>query len=121
MIDVEPWQELAACRGCPNPDSIFFPEQGGSTREARRICCTCPVRMQCLDFALTHDERFGVWGGLPEKERRKAKRGDFVKVAYTCPNGHDLNVAGVDARRRCKQCQREAAARWRSLRKQVAS
>ena len=52
----------------------FFPEKGGSTREAKRICAACPVRDDCLQYALENDERFGIWGGLSERERRRAKR-----------------------------------------------
>lgn len=56
-----------------NPE-IFFPDKGGSTQAAKRICSGCKVRQTCLDFALKHDERYGVWGGLSERERRKLKR-----------------------------------------------
>lgn len=52
----------------------FFPEKGGSTREAKRICGACPVRNECLEHALVNDERFGIWGGLSERERRRMKR-----------------------------------------------
>lgn len=52
----------------------FFPEKGGSTREAKRICTACPVRNECLEHALANDERFGIWGGLSERERRRMKR-----------------------------------------------
>jgi WhiB family redox-sensing transcriptional regulator len=53
---------------------VFFPEKGGSTREAKRICGECPVRAECLEYALEEDERFGIWGGMSERERRKLKR-----------------------------------------------
>jgi WhiB family redox-sensing transcriptional regulator len=52
----------------------FFPEKGGSTREAKRICSRCDVKGECLEYALGHDERFGIWGGLSERERRRLKR-----------------------------------------------
>jgi WhiB family redox-sensing transcriptional regulator len=57
-----------------DPES-FFPEKGGSTREAKAICTGCPVRAECLDYALDNDERFGIWGGFSERERRKFKSG----------------------------------------------
>jgi WhiB family transcriptional regulator, redox-sensing transcriptional regulator len=66
------WMLEARCLDA-DPEA-FFPEKGGSTREAKRICAACPVREECLDYALTHDERFGIWGGLSERERRRAKR-----------------------------------------------
>ena len=53
---------------------LFFPEKGGSTREAKRICAGCDVKAQCLEYALANDERFGIWGGLSERERRKLKK-----------------------------------------------
>lgn len=66
------WQEQALC--AQTDPEAFFPEKGGSTREAKRICQGCPVRDECLEFALEHDERFGIWGGLSERERRRLKR-----------------------------------------------
>ena len=56
-----------------DPEALF-PEKGGSTREAKRICQACAVRDECLEYALLNDERFGIWGGLSERERRRLKR-----------------------------------------------
>ena len=66
------WQTDALC--AQTDPEAFFPEKGGSTREAKRICEGCEVRGQCLDYALENDERFGIWGGLSERERRKLRR-----------------------------------------------
>ncbi|MBA3523170.1 MAG: WhiB family transcriptional regulator [Geodermatophilaceae bacterium] len=66
------WQERALCAQT-DPES-FFPEKGGSTREAKKICTGCEVRPECLEYALAHDERFGIWGGLSERERRRLKK-----------------------------------------------
>ena len=63
----------ALCALRPDPEA-FFPEKGGSTREAKRVCATCEVREECLEYALANDERFGIWGGMSERERRKLKR-----------------------------------------------
>jgi WhiB family redox-sensing transcriptional regulator len=71
--DDDQWQERALC--AQTDPEAFFPEKGGSTREAKRICLGCEVRDACLDYALAHDERFGIWGGLSERERRRLKRG----------------------------------------------
>jgi WhiB family redox-sensing transcriptional regulator len=38
------------------------------------VCLSCEVRSECLEYALAHDERFGIWGGLSERERRRLKR-----------------------------------------------
>ncbi len=77
LIEVEAeqvpgWQEEALC--AQTDPEAFFPEKGGSTREAKRICTGCDVRVECLDYALANDERFGIWGGLSERERRRLKR-----------------------------------------------
>jgi WhiB family transcriptional regulator, redox-sensing transcriptional regulator len=66
------WQSRALCAQT-DPES-FFPEKGGSTREAKKICLNCEVRSDCLSYALANDERFGIWGGLSERERRRLKR-----------------------------------------------
>lgn len=66
------WQRLANCLGL-DPD-VFFPERGASTREAKEVCRSCVVRAECLDFAVANGERFGIWGGLSERERRKVRR-----------------------------------------------
>jgi len=71
--DEDQWQERALC--AQTDPEAFFPEKGGSTREAKRICLGCEVKDACLDYALAHDERFGIWGGLSERERRRLKRG----------------------------------------------
>lgn len=66
------WQDQALC--AQTDPEAFFPEKGGSTRDAKRICQSCAVRAQCLEYALENDERFGIWGGLSERERRKLRR-----------------------------------------------
>jgi WhiB family redox-sensing transcriptional regulator len=70
--DEASWQERALC--AQTDPEAFFPEKGGSTREAKRVCLSCDVRGECLEYALMHDERFGIWGGLSERERRKLKK-----------------------------------------------
>ena len=66
------WQERANCLGV-DPD-LFFPERGASTREAKGVCRGCEVRGECLEYALDHGEKFGIWGGLSERERRRVRR-----------------------------------------------
>ena len=66
------WQERALC--AQTDPEAFFPEKGGSTREAKKVCLGCDVRGECLEYALAHDERFGIWGGLSERERRRLKK-----------------------------------------------
>jgi WhiB family redox-sensing transcriptional regulator len=66
------WQQEALC--AQTGADFFFPEPGSSVREAKRICGMCPIRSVCLEYALDNDERFGVWGGLSEKERLELRR-----------------------------------------------
>ena len=67
----EEWRLDALC--AETDPEAFFPEKGGSTREAKRVCTGCSVRAECLEYALTSDERFGIWGGLSERERRRLR------------------------------------------------
>ena len=66
------WQTKANCMGV-DPD-LFFPERGASTREAKEVCRGCVVREDCLEYALANGEKFGIWGGLSERERRRLRR-----------------------------------------------
>ena len=66
------WQEQANCLGV-DPD-LFFPERGASTKEAKGVCRGCEVRVDCLEYALSNGEKFGIWGGLSERERRRVRR-----------------------------------------------
>jgi len=66
------WHNQAACTFIGGDE--WFPEKGGTTREAKKVCATCPVQNECLQYALDHDERYGVWGGLSERDRRKLQR-----------------------------------------------
>ena len=66
------WQEQANCLGV-DPD-LFFPERGASTLEAKSVCSNCEVRADCLEYALVNGEKFGIWGGMSERERRRLRR-----------------------------------------------
>ncbi|AXJ10372.1 WhiB family transcriptional regulator [Arthrobacter sp. PM3] len=66
------WQTDALC--AQTDPEAFFPEKGGSTRDAKKVCGACNVRSQCLEYALSNDERFGIWGGLSERERRRLRK-----------------------------------------------
>jgi WhiB family transcriptional regulator, redox-sensing transcriptional regulator len=72
LIEGMEWQARALC--AQTDPEAFFPEKGGSTREAKRVCLSCEVRVDCLEYALANDERFGIWGGLSERERRRLKK-----------------------------------------------
>ena len=66
------WTGQALC--AQTDPELFFPEKGQPSREAKATCLRCPVRVACLDWALEHDERFGVWGGISERQRRELRR-----------------------------------------------
>ena len=66
------WQDLALC--AETDPELFFPEKGGSVREAKAVCRRCPVRPECLEYALANDIRHGIWGGLSWPQRRELKR-----------------------------------------------
>jgi len=70
--DDNSWQLSANCLGV-DPD-LFFPERGASTKEAKAVCQGCEVRVDCLEYALANGEKFGIWGGLSERERRRIRR-----------------------------------------------
>ena len=66
------WMLHARCRSLAPGE--FFPSDGVGVDKARRICAQCTAQPECLEYALANDERFGIWGGLSERERRKLKR-----------------------------------------------
>lgn len=72
------WQEKANCLGLDT--DLFYPDRGVLTLGARKVCENCEVRTACLEYALTHGERYGTWGGLSETERREVKRERGRKV-----------------------------------------
>ena len=86
---VEPdpdWHDYANCLGV-DPD-LFFPERGASTREAKEVCRGCEVRHDCLEFALQNGEKFGIWGGMSERERRKVRK-SYVARVWDAVDGDD--------------------------------
>lgn len=70
----EAWRARAACAGADVAIDVFFPVVGGRAIEAKRVCADCPVKADCLDYALGHNERWGIWGGLSFRERTQIRR-----------------------------------------------
>lgn len=66
------WQHQGACHDMAT--EIFFPDRGISTNPAKAICAGCTVRAECLEHSMTQPERFGIWGGLSERERRRIRK-----------------------------------------------
>jgi len=99
----EDWRDEALCAG--QPAEQWFPrtDTEQATNAARGVCRRCPVRQLCLDYALAHDERHGIWGGYTERERKA--------LGKQCRGGHIVsgdNVVTVvrEGRTylRCRQC-----------------
>lgn len=72
MSDRESWWLEASCRD--EPPAIFFPTSSDDTAAAKAICAVCPVKDDCLDYALRHAYLLGIWAGTAEKERRSLRR-----------------------------------------------
>jgi WhiB family redox-sensing transcriptional regulator len=66
------WRKRAACRGVDA--DVFFPVSDDDAGKAKAICAQCSVREACLEYALAHRERDGIWGGATERERRRILR-----------------------------------------------
>jgi hypothetical protein len=60
------------CRGATN---LFYPDRGDNhaVKAAKALCWSCPVQAECLDYSLLNREKFGVWGGFSERERRRMR------------------------------------------------
>lgn len=72
LMERPEWMALAECRGM-DPE-LFHPGWGESVSEAREVCRRCEVQAECLAYAVNNAERFGVWGGKSERERRSIRR-----------------------------------------------
>ena len=69
---VENWRQRSACSGLDT--EMFFPATDTEAVAAQAVCATCPVRDQCLEWALATRQEDGVWGGLTDNERRRLRR-----------------------------------------------
>lgn len=66
------WMQLAEC-AFVDPELWYPHEKGDPGIQAKRICRRCPVRIECLQYALDNDEQHGIWGGKSRQERSKLK------------------------------------------------
>ncbi len=88
------WWQLAACRSA-DPD-LFFPVSGAGpalaqAAAAKAVCAACPVRRECLTYAIFTRQQHGIWGGLTEDERRAS----FHRAQATHVGGHALDSQAV--------------------------
>jgi predicted Fe-S protein YdhL (DUF1289 family) len=107
------WQTDAPCT--QTDPEIFFPEKGGSIRDAKQVCRGCDVRAECLAYALANDERFGIWGCLSERERHRLARQEPASTMQRseaalhaaprpCPKGHLRTPDNVYPNGSCRKC-----------------
>lgn len=69
------WRDQAVCAQIPESDALFFPEHGGGHfTEARRVCSTCPVRAECLNWAREQLPEYGMFGGEAPHEREAFRK-----------------------------------------------
>lgn len=106
----EPWHEKALCAQVGS--DLWFPDkgcEGGNIREAIKTCNRCPVQAECLQYALEHGERYGIWGGITERQRRHLRRSQPPRPRDNsrCHNGHDITEVGRDNNGYCRQCRRD--------------
>ena len=78
-VEVPAWFTDALCAQVDQDG--FYPDKGGSTANAKATCARCVVREQCLEYALANDERYGIWGGTSEGDRRKIRRARKLAAA----------------------------------------
>jgi WhiB family redox-sensing transcriptional regulator len=72
VLEERPWSVFAACKDAK--DVSFFPQNKTEAKAAAAICAICPVRQECLDHAMATNERFGMWGGVSERQRKALTR-----------------------------------------------
>ena len=127
MTEVRCWRDQAACLEVVSADyDPFFADSAQLQAEAIAICATCPVRDDCLTFAVRTGQQYGIWGGQPEQIIRRliaadrAGRPQARRVSAShpqaskthCKRGHRFSAANTyyapDGQRRCRTCLREA-------------
>lgn len=71
-VEQLPWMDDAEC--AHTDPELWFPERGGPAQAAIRICNNCPVRVQCLDYAMSEHLPFGIWGGATQRQIAQLRR-----------------------------------------------
>jgi WhiB family redox-sensing transcriptional regulator len=110
------WMTAAACRGAPA--DVFFVERGASVRPAKAICARCPVAAECLDYAVEHRIKEGIWGGHDERQRRRLYRLVPRAPRAEAPHGTARRYRGGC---RCDTCRRENSRYVRRQREETAN
>ncbi len=116
------WQDSALCAYVGG--DVWFPDKGEPTGAAKRVCADCTVQAECLEYALDHDERFGIWGGKSERERRRIRarqiaEGTRAPSVRRCTSGKHLMtpdniyVYSGNNTKTCRACKAERDAERR--------
>ena len=127
MTAVQCWRDQAVCLEVVSAEyDPFFADSAGLQAEAIAICETCPVRNDCLTFAVRTGQQYGIWGGQPQQIVRRliasdrAGRPQARRVSAShpqaskthCKRGHHFSAENTyyapDGQRRCRTCLREA-------------
>jgi len=96
----EEWMARGLCRTRKLPRDTFYPDSSVGVARARRICARCPVKEQCLEYALENHQSDGIWGGTSERQRAKLQRRRRALKDRQSPN---LRSPPVDYVRKTKQ------------------
>lgn len=114
MTPDDDWLDNAACKLLGMDPTWWFPARGDSTEPARTVCRSCPVREDCATAALANNERFGIWGGMSERERRRVRRAMYrangrVIVCVVCGDDFRAPLNGPAACYCSEECRRVGA------------
>lgn len=92
------WMADAECK--QSDPELFYPDTGHSSRDGRAVCARCPVEAECLAYAIEHHERYGVWGGMSERQRRHMREigGRSIKRTQTNAREQPWHQWGPDKR-----------------------
>ncbi|GAA4175970.1 hypothetical protein GCM10022287_22400 [Gryllotalpicola koreensis] len=104
--DPESWRKEASCRDIDDPD-VFFSPHGSDQARAAALCADCPVRAQCLTYALDTDTQDGFWGGKTEAQRARMPRVRQVKHCKSRLHSLESDADYIyfsNGERRCKAC-----------------
>lgn len=102
----QPWRQHAACKG--EPVEVFFAKKGGNVARAKAICMTCPVRLECLSWAVEARIGFGIFGGRTPRERRMLRKDHTdIGICGTMEGAHAHLEAGEPLCTACLSARRD--------------
>lgn len=112
---LDEWRELALCREVDS--ELFFPEIGGPTKPAKKICARCDVIAECRQWAVETQQPHGVLGGMTVNERKELWGPPLPRAV--CVKGlHSMrdprNVRDEDGVKRCRGCEEDNRRKWRA-------